>query len=433
MENGEASAVAPSRRPEGLDARSVLWLFAMSLTLFVLLLPLSSYVAALSDVKREWGLNNTQAGAIFSAFLAGYAASALLVLPMTDRLAPRYIFVGSAVISVVAHLLFPLVAKGIVMGIILRAVAGIGLVGVYMPGLRLISERFPDRGRGMAIGMFVTAQYAANSVSLAATGALMAWFEWKEAYLIMALGSAISLPLIFVLLRTHQRPPAGESSGRLDLKVLGNRAARYLIVGYSLHALVLYAVRVWLPAFLVVVLVARGVETDQAVVRAAMFGGIALAVGSVGPLMGGVISDRWGRATSAAAIFALSGGCSWLIGWTADFPWPVILGIAVVYGWAISADSAIYSTGVTEVAGPGLLGSTMAVQAFMGFMGGVIGPIVVGGILDVTDDSFKWGFSFLGILAIVAVAGLLRLRSFDETRAVSSHRPSAVSGQPSDE
>ena len=385
----------------------------MSLALFVLLLPFASYIAALSDIKRDWDLNNTQAGIIFSAYLAGYAASALLVLPMTDRLAPRYIFVGSAVVSVVSHILFPVLAGGIVSGVALQAAAGVGLVGVYMPGLRIISERFSESGRGRAMGTFVTAQYAANSASLVGTGALMAHFNWERAYLIMAIGSCASLPLMYFVLRNHPRSPGRGSSGRLDLSVLRDRAARYMILGYSLHALELYAVRVWLPAFLVAVLVAKGFDVDRAVVRAATFGGIFLAAGSVGPVMGGIISDRWGRAASAAAIFALSGACSWLIGWTGDFPWAVIVGIAVVYGWAISADSAIYTTEVIEAAVPTRLGSTMAVHAFLGFMGGVIGPIMVGGILDATGDSFKWGFSALGILAVIAVAGLMRLRSGD--------------------
>ena len=126
----------------------------MSITLFTLMLPASSYIAAIPDVKAQWGLNNTQAGLIFSAYLAGYAASALLVMPLTDRLPPRYIFAGSAFISVIAHILFPLLAQGVVSAVALRCVAGLGLLGTYMPGLRIVSERFSTSGRGLAIGLF---------------------------------------------------------------------------------------------------------------------------------------------------------------------------------------------------------------------------------------------------------------------------------------
>ena len=73
---------------EGIGVQNVVWLFLMSLMLFILLLPFSSYVAALPLIQDEWGINNTQAGAIFSAYLAGFALAALLIIPLTDRLPP---------------------------------------------------------------------------------------------------------------------------------------------------------------------------------------------------------------------------------------------------------------------------------------------------------------------------------------------------------
>ena len=399
------------RWPEGVDSSSAVWLALMSLMLFALLLPFSSYVAALPLIQREWGLNNTQAGAIYSAYLAGYALSALLIIPLTDRVGPKYIFFASIMVSVVAHALFPLAAYGMTSAVVLRAVAGVGLVGIYMPGLRMISERFSEGGRGMAMGLFVTAFYGATAVSLAATGGLMAALEWRDAYLIMALAGGVSLPIAYFLLRNHDHVQQAQSSGRLDLGVLRDPRTRAFILGYTLHAAELYVARIWLPAFLTAILVARGIDSAQAAVTAATVGGIALAAGSVGPVMGGIMSDRWGRAPSAAAIFALSGACSLLIGWIGDFPLGIVVAVAVVYGWSIAADSSIYSTAVTEIADSDRLGSTMAVQAFLGFTGGFIGPIVVGGILDVAPESLKWGigFSFVGLLAVAALVVLMRM------------------------
>ena len=402
-----SKAASPSEDGDG----GLLWLLLLSVMLFILLLPFSSYVAAIPFIKSEWGLNNTEVGVIFSAYLAGFAVSALFVVPLTDRLGSRQIIIGSTLISVIAHILFPVAANGLLSAIVLRAVAGIGLVGVYTPGMRVISERFSTFGRGMAIGTFVTFFYASNSVSLAVTGVLMNDLDWRDAYLIMSLAAVASVPLAYMLLRGQRDSPDRESSGRLDLRVLKNRAARYIILAYSFHAAELYVVRVWLPALLVAVLVARGMEDSRAAITAATVGGIALAGGALGPVMGGILSDRFGRAASAAAIFALSGAISWGIGWMTGFPWAVIVAVTVVYGWAIAADSAIYSTAITEVAEQGRLGSTLAVHSFIGFLGGVIGPIIVGGILDVAPESIRWGlgFSFVGVLALIAILGLIRL------------------------
>ncbi len=392
--------------PSGGDAGAgrIIWLLAMCAMLMIALLPFSSYVAALPFIQSEWGIGNASAGVIFSAYLAGYAISALLVLPLTDRLPTRRVFLVSALVTVIGNLLFPIAAFGPVVATALRFVAGIGLVGIYMPGLRIISQEFPDSGRGTAMGLYVTAFYTANAVSLLAMGALMNHMDWRAAYLALSLVSILTIPLVLALVRNVHNPKA-RSGGRLQLSVLSERRLRKYIIGYSLHAMELYAVRVWLPALLAAALVYRGTDVEEAAVTAATVGGIALGVGSVGPVIGGAISDRFGRAASASAIFILSGACSLAIGWVIAAPWALIVVLACVLGWAISADSSIYSTALTEAAQPGRLGSTMAVQAFFGFMGGTLGPVFIGAILDIFSGRMGWGVGFSGIalLSVVAV------------------------------
>ena len=142
-------------------------------------------------------------------------------------------------------------------------------------------------------------------------------------------------------------------------------------------------------------LIAQGEDATSAAVTGATVGGLALVLGAVGPVTGGIISDRLGRAVSASGILAVSAACSVVMGWAIDAPWAFIVALTVVYGWATAADSAIYQTGVIEASGGERLGSTLALQAFIGLLGGVAGPILLGGILDLSPDSVKWG---LGIL-----------------------------------
>ena len=375
----------------------------------------NSYVAALPLVREEWGLTNTEAGALFSASLVGYAVAALFIVPLTDRLGTKHILLGAAVVSVVTHLLFPLVANDLPSGLLLRAAAGAGFAGAYVPGSRIIAERFGGRRRGAAIGLFTTAQYSANGASLAITGAIMAALEWRESYVIVALFSTAALPMAYLLLRASDKRPraplvggarsgCAQKSGHAvsDPGILHSRATAY---GRSSLVARFLAGR---PG--------RAVR-EEVVSVAATYAGLALAVGSVGPVMGGIISDGLGRATAASAILALSAACSWLIGWTGDLPLAVIVAIGVVYGWATAADSAIYLTGITETSNPAHLGSTLAVQAFLGLSGGALGPIVFGGVLDLAEETYRWGlaFSTLGAIALVAIAGLQRLRYLSRT------------------
>ena len=395
----------------GMEGIGLIWLILFSLSLFIVLLPIASYVAALSAIKDELGLNNAGAGALFSAYLAGYAASALFLVPLTDRLGPKRIMYLSAVVSVAAHLLFPLATQHVLVGVVLRAIAGVGFLGVYIPGLRLVAQRFEQRGRGSAMGLFVTAQYASHSGSLALTGWLMASMEWRDAYTLVAAISAVSLPLIFLLVRSVPDATQAVSPGRLDPTVLKSGPVQFVILGYSVHALNLYALRVWLPVFLASILIARGVSEGSAVVTAAEVGALALAFGALGPVMGGAVSDRLGRTTAASLVLGLSAVCAVGLAWIGHWPWGLIVVTCVVFGWAASADSAIYQTGITEIADPSRLGSTMALQASLGLLGGVIGPVLFGGILDVAGGEYRWVFAFstLGILAAIAIVGLRRV------------------------
>ena len=397
--------------PGGPGGRGIVWLVLLSLALFIALLPIASYVAALSAIKSELGLSNAGAGALFSAYLAGYAASALYLIPLTDRIGPKRIMYVSAALAVGAHLLFPLMTHNVFVGVVLRAIAGVGFLGIYIPGLRLVARRFEQRGRGSAIGLFVTAQYASHSGSLALTGWLMATMEWRDAYALVAGLSALSLPMLFFLVRSVPDTHGPLVQGRLDPTVLKSSPVQFVILGYTVHALNLYALRVWLPVFLVSILVARGVSEGNAIVTAAEVGGLALAFGAVGPVMGGAISDRLGRTTAASLILGLSALCAIGFAWIGHWPWGLIVAVSVVFGWAASADSAIYQTGITEVADPRRLGSTMALQASLGLLGGVIGPVLFGGILDVTGGEYRWVFAFstLGALAAIAIVGLRRV------------------------
>ncbi len=408
--------------------RQIAWLLGMCAMLLTALLPFSGYVAALPFIQAEWEVGGAAAGAVYSAYLAGYAVSALLILPATDRIPAGAVFLASAVLSAVGNALFPILASDVWSASALRFIAGVGLVGLYMPGLRLIAAAFPASSRGAAMGMYVTAFYAANAVSLLAAGFLLdGGFEWRPALLILAAASALSVPMAFALTRGRSaNPPSAPSSGGgLRLSVLADGRPRAFVIGYSLHAMELYAVRVWLPGLLAAAQAARGADIAQAAASAATVGGIALAAGAVGPVMGGALSDRFGRARSAMAIFALSGACCLAVGWASLAPWWVAVALACALGWAIAADSSIYSTAIAEAADPKTLGSSMALQAFFGFMGGVAGPIYMGAILDYAPETTRWAIGFGGVSAL-SVAALVALNS--ARKSERARPPSAPAG-----
>ncbi|MGH7371681.1 MAG: MFS transporter, partial [Candidatus Methylomirabilales bacterium] len=300
-----------------------LWLAGISGVMALVQLPFASYVAALPLIRNEWELSNIQAGTIYSNTLAGLALAALFVIPLTDRFPPRRLFLLSVWGSVITNLLFPLWATGFVSGSLLRFIAGPCLVGVYVPGIRIVSEYFARGRRGMAVGLFISAFHLGTSISLAAMSLLLSHFGWRTSYLITALSAFTGVAVAHLLLGTGRGefPIASRGSGRLTLEPLRSKPLVLLTTGYALHAWELYVARVWLSPFLVALLLTRGMAPTEAAALGAGAAAAMLVTAAPGPFLGGFLSDRIGRTSAGILLLSLSGTISLLMGWMFDASW----------------------------------------------------------------------------------------------------------------
>jgi len=182
-------------------------------------------------------------------------------------------------------------------------------------------------------------------------------------------------------------------------------------VAYALHTAELYLARLWLPILLGATFVSQGTDPVTAASLAATLAGFMFMTDIAGVFVGGYLSDRIGRTAGAAMIFAVSGACSFAAGWLVGWTPALLIGIGFVYGFITAADSAIYSTAVTELSLKNRIGSAQAVQSFVGFTVGATAPVLAGTILDLARSASGWGlaFSFNGLLAVIGVAALLWL------------------------
>lgn len=367
-----------------------LWL---GLTLALVLLPSNIPAAAVPLLRAEWSASAVAVGWVVGAYLAGYAAAVVVILPLTDRIPSRRIIVAGAAVSAAASLALPLVARDPWLAVALRVAAGAGLAGVYMPGVRVVAATAAPERRGLAVGLFVASFYLGSAASFLFAGVLIGdTLGWRET---MVWASLASLAGIGLALRGA--PPLPSTAGRavLDLTVLREPRLLRTIGAYSGHAWELFSMRAWLAAFLASVLVAQGTTTAAATGEAGRWSALILAAGIPAVFLGGWLSDHLGRARTAVGIAVASGALGFAFGGLGGVPWPLLLGFGFLYSGLIAADSAIYSTGVTELAPAGKVGSAQAVQAFIGFGAGAVGPPAAGLALDLG----------LGWVAVFAVAG----------------------------
>src|SRR5256714_4097639 len=369
---------------------------ALSATLALVLLPSQLPAAALPLLRTEWSASAAALGWVVSAYLLGYALAVLVVLPLTDRVPPSRVIAIGALVTALANLAFAFGAHDILTASLLRVISGFGLAGVYMPGVRLVAQDAEPARRGRAVGLYVAAFYLGGSLSFLATGLLLGPFGWRGAAVILGATGLAALPIAVISSRGIAET-TGERA-HLDLRVLRNAPLVRTIAAYIGHSWELFIVRAWLAAFLAAAFALRGLSPTDASATASQWAALLLALGVPGVFVGGWLSDRVGR-TRAALLYAMgSGAISIGFGMLLFAPWPAIVAIGGIYGALVAADSAVYSTAVTELAPAARIGSAQALQAVAGFGIGSLRPGVAGGALDPRSG---WGGALL-------VAGLGR-------------------------
>src|SRR5947199_4205323 len=377
---------------------------ALSATLALVLLPSQLPAAALPLLRTEWNASSAELGWVVSAYLLGYAAAVLVVLPLTDHIRPSRVIAIGALVTALANLGFALAAHDVVTASALRVIAGFGLAGVYMPGVRLVAQSSDPARRGTAVGLYVAAFYLGGSLSFLATGLLLGPAGWRGAATILGAVALAALPI--AMISSRGIPQTTGERAHLDLRVLRHAPLVRTIGAYVGHSWELFIVRAWLAAFLAAAFALRGLSPTDASATASQWAALILALGVPGVFVGGWLSDRIGR-TRAALLYAIgSGAISIGFGTLLFAPWPALVAIGGIYGALVAAESAVYSTAVTELAPAARIGSAQALQAVAGFGIGSLGPIVAGATLDL-GAGWVGPFVVAGALGIATALPLL--------------------------
>jgi MFS family permease len=142
--------------------------------------------------------------------------------------------------------------------------------------------------------------------------------------------------------------------------------------------------------------------------------------GGLGAYAGGALADRWGRTALTIAAMALSGLCAILIGLTFGGPPLLTLLVAIVWGITIIADSAQFSTAVTELAPAAYVGTALTTQTCLGFALTMVSiwliPPVVGWV------GWRWAFAMLAVGPALGVFSMARLRVLPEAQRMAGGR-----------
>jgi MFS family permease len=316
---------APLSSRRALAAASIGWMFDG--------FDIMVYSLVLTAVVADFGISRTAGGGLGSITLAASAVGGWFFGRVADRHGRRIGLVS----SVLTYSIFTAacgMAQTVWQLAIFRLFLGLGMGGAWTTGAALVSESWPDRHRGKAVGLMQSAWAIGYGGAALAAAIVLPRFGWRPMFL---LGALPSLAVLWMY-RAVEEPEIWKSSrgsqgSRGSLAQIFKPPYRQIttsLIALSFCTLYAYwAFNFWVPSYLALPADQNGVGLGGNTVAALL---VAMNIGGwCGYVFYGYVSDRFGRRRSFVTYLLVSAVLVVAYGSTTSVPALLALGPVVAF------------------------------------------------------------------------------------------------------
>ena len=390
-------------------------LFILSICIVLSMTTWFSATAVIPQLQSIWNLTPTLSAWLTIGVQLGFVIGAIgsSIFSLSDVISSKKLMIYGSIGAAAANLGLLLVESAY-LAISLRLMTGVFLALVYPPSLKLISTWF-RRGRGLALGALVGSITLGSAAPhfINAIGGL-GWELVVIATTIATLSGALIIG-IFVHEGPFPYPRAPFHLGRIG-QVFKNRGVFLASVGYFGHMWELYAMWAWFLTFSRMAFIELNIDNSSA---ASFFTFAVIGIGALGCIVGGFLGDRWGRTATTSLMMCISGSCALMAGFVYDGPLWMLIALGLIWGFTVVADSAQFSTIVTELGDPMYVGTALTVQLGIGFMLTVV-TIWLLPLAAASLNSWQWVFLILIPGPLIGTCAMLFLRRMPEAIKIAN-------------
>lgn len=352
-----------------------------------------------------------------AAVVSAFGLTRLLFAPVSGRLTNRLgetpVYM-TGVLIVAASMFLIAFAQDYRQLLLYRALGGVGSTLFTVSAMAFLASKSPPAIRGRVSGAYASAFLVGNIVG-PIVGSVLSVFGFRVPFLIYGSSLVIAAGIVFVMLKDARLQDRARTTPRPVMplrEALGHRSYRAALVSMFANGWATFGVRNAItPLF------AASAFTGSALLgwsiteeNRQLMAGLALSVFAAGNVLAVTFSSRLsdvhGRKPLilvGLAVMAVSTGA---IGWMGS-PLLFLVSCALA-GAGTGTLNSPQQAAVADLVGQGRrAGPVMSTGQMSGDLGAILGPLLVGLVVDVAG--YGWGFVVTG--AVIAVGALAWLRA----------------------
>ena len=351
-----------------------------------------SFGAVFTAIREEFGVGKGQAALFFSITTFIYFVVGVFTGRLADRYGPRPLLLAGA-LSIGLGLFLTSLVNNILLGYLTYGVgAGIGVGCAYVPMVATVGGWF-EKDRTKAMGVAVAGIGVGTLVGAPLAKRLVISYGWRNAFVVLGVGSAALLALASIGAR---RPPgSGTQEPPPPLRLLlKDQRFIWLYISMTFLSSGLFVPMVYLDDYL----------ESQGRSGGALLIGIIGATSVVGRLALGAVASKVDL-MRLYQICVMALGASYVIWLLAGANYTSLVVFAVCMGTAYGGWIALSPAVTAYLFGPIGLGGVLGALYTSAGIGGLVGPPVIGVVIDATN--YKTAIGLAIVLSAVSLALLI--------------------------